>query len=159
MCAGTLVHISRHQGKTSNNNNNNKRCQPLDLLYALPSLLLSGFTSDFRFYDYYTILDFTRFHHPYSIPPVSCSYLIIPWVLPAWYHLLYIYMLMLTTRFSMHDYDSVLSLHVCLSFLATWHSYHHSPREFYLTPLDPHVQVLELGAYGFSQLLIRVAQR
>ena len=28
-----------------------------------------------------------------------------------------------------------------------------------LTPLDPHVQVLELGACGFSQLLIRVAQR
>jgi len=28
-------------------------------------------------------------------------------------------------------------------------------RVFYLTPLDPHVQVLELGAYGFSQLLIR----
>ena len=26
-----------------------------------------------------------------------------------------------------------------------------------LTPLDPHVQVLELGACGFSQLLIRVA--
>ena len=26
MCAGTLVHISRHLGKTSNNNNN-KRCQ------------------------------------------------------------------------------------------------------------------------------------
>ena len=27
-----------------------------------------------------------------------------------------------------------------------------------LTPLDPHVQVLELGTCGFSQLLIRVAQ-
>ena len=67
-------------------------------------------------------------------------------------------MFMLTTRFSMHDYDSVLSLHVCLSLLATWHSYHHSPGEFYLTPLDPHVQVMELGACGFPQLLIRVAQ-
>ena len=47
---------------------------------------------------------------------------------------------------------------MCLSMLATWHSYHHSPGEFYLTPLDPHVQVTELGACGFSQLLIRVAQ-
>ena len=27
-----------------------------------------------------------------------------------------------------------------------------------LTPLDPHVQVLELGAYGFSRLLIRGAR-
>ena len=34
----------------------------------------------------------------------------------------------------------VLSLH------AIWLSYHHSPGEFYLTPLDSHVQVLELGA-------------
>ena len=47
---------------------------------------------------------------------------------------------------------------MCLSMLATWHSYHLSPGEFYLTPLDPHVQVMELGACGFSQLLIRVAQ-
>ena len=36
---------------------------------------------------------------------------------------------------------------------------HHSPGEFHLTPLDPHVQVMELGACGFSLLLIRVAQR
>ena len=36
---------------------------------------------------------------------------------------------------------------------------YHSPGEYHLTPLDPHVQVLELGACGFPQLLIRVAQR
>ena len=35
----------------------------------------------------------------------------------------------------------------------------HSPGEFHLTPLDSHVQVSELGACGFSLLLIRVAQR
>ena len=33
----------------------------------------------------------------------------------------------LTIRFSMHVYDSDLSIQVCLSMLATWHSYHHSP--------------------------------
>jgi len=33
----------------------------------------------------------------------------------------------LTTQFSMHDYDSDLSIHVCLSIHATWHSHHHSP--------------------------------
>jgi len=42
--------------------------------------------------------------------------------------------------------------------LATWLLYHHSPGEFHLTPLDSHVQVKELGACGFSLLLIRVAQ-
>ena len=36
-------------------------------------------------------------------------------------------MLMLTTRFSMHDYDSVLSIHLCLSQHAIWLSHHHSP--------------------------------
>ena len=44
----------------------------------------------------------------YSIPPVSCSYLIILWVFPTWY-------------------DSDLPIHVCLPMLATWLSHHHSP--------------------------------
>ena len=67
-------------------------------------------------------------------------------------------MLVPTIQFSMHVYDSDLSIHVCLSMLATWHSYHPLAGEFCLTPLDSHVQVSELGACGFSQLLIRVAQ-
>jgi len=71
---------------------------------------------------------------------------------------------MLTTRFSMHNYDSVLLIHMCLSLHAIWLLPHHSPGEFHLTPLDSHVQVLELGACQSlelveSQLLIRVAQR
>jgi len=60
----------------------------------------------------------TLLHPLYSIPLVSCSYLIIPWVLPVW-HLL-AYMLLLTTRFSMHNYDSVLSIHMCLFLHAIW---------------------------------------
>jgi len=32
----------------------------------------------------------------------------------------------LTTRFSIHFYDSDLSIHVCLSLHAIWHSHHHS---------------------------------
>jgi len=43
MCAGMLVHISRHLGKTSNNNN-----ATMYPLYALLSLLSSNFTSDFQ---------------------------------------------------------------------------------------------------------------
>jgi len=91
MCDGMLVHISRHLGKTSNNN---KRCQlcircmlyrvcfdqVLHQILGLWSLL------------YYTCLHPTL--HLCSIPPVFCSYLIIPWVFPAWYHLLYIYLLL-----------------------------------------------------------------
>ena len=50
----------------------------------------------------------------------------------AWYHLFYIYMLMLTTRFSMHIYDSNLLILVCLPMLATWLLHHHSPGEFWL---------------------------
>jgi len=41
---------------------------------------------------------------------------------------------------------------------ATWHLSCHLLRSF-LTPLDLHVQISELGAYGFSWLLIREAQR
>jgi len=62
-------------------------------LYVLPSMLSSGFTSDFQFI-IITILYLILFYHLCSIPPVSCSYLIIPWVFPAWYHLLYIYLLL-----------------------------------------------------------------
>ena len=36
-------------------------------------------------------------------------------------------MLMPTTQFSMHVYDTNLSIHVCLSMLAIWLSHHHSP--------------------------------
>ena len=48
----------------------------------LSQLHLSGFTSNFRFYDYYIIPVHVLPFHLYSIPPVSCSYLIISWVVP-----------------------------------------------------------------------------
>ena len=65
----------------------------------------------------------TLFYYPCSIPSVFCSYLII-----HEYFLFDItclistcpYLPMLTTRFSMHDYDSVLSIHMCLSLHAIW---------------------------------------
>ena len=86
-------------------------------------------------------------YHEYFLPDITC------------YISTCLYILMLTTRFLMYDYSSVLSIHMCLSLHAIWLLPHHSPGEFHLTPLDPHVQVMELGACGFSQLLIRVAQR
>ena len=93
-------------------------------------MLSPDFTSNFWFYDYHHIIAaYILPYHLYSIPSVSCFYLIIPWVFPTWYHLLYFYLrlyLVLTTLFLMHVYDSDLSIHVCLSLHATWHSPYHS---------------------------------
>jgi len=133
----------------------------MDPLYALPCLLVSDFTSNFRFYDYYTIPVHILSFHLYSIPPVSCSYLIILWVFPAWYHLLYIYLLLLACA-----HDTIFNACLWFGFIDTHvlinarHLAFASPLfgEFYLTPLDPHVQVMELGTCGFPQLLIRVVQ-
>ena len=46
-------------------------------LYALPCLLVSGLTSDFQFYDYYTIHVHILSFHLCFTPLISCSYLII----------------------------------------------------------------------------------
>ena len=85
-------------------------------------------------------------YHSYSIPPVSCSYLIIPWVLSTWYHLFYIYLLL-----HAYAHDTVFNVWLWFSFIDTRvlifarHLAFASPLawEFYLTPLDPNVQVLE----------------
>jgi len=43
---------------------------------------------------YYIITAYILLYHLCSTPSVFCSYLIIPWVFPAWYQLLYIYLLL-----------------------------------------------------------------
>jgi len=114
-------------------------------LHALSSLLPSGFTSDFRFYDYYYIS--CLLYHSNSILPVSCSYLIIPCVFPAWYHLLYIYLLL-------HACTHNTIFYACLWFefidtrvhLSTPFGISVTTRWGVLTPLDPRVLLLELGA-------------
>ena len=120
MCAGMLVHISRHLDRTSNNNK--IRCQLY--IYCMLYRVCFHRASDFQFYDHYDIIAaYILLYHIWSIPLVFCPYLIIPWVFPTWYHLLYIYllrMLVLMTRFSMHVYDSDLSIHVCLYMYAIW---------------------------------------
>jgi len=42
------------------------------------------------------------------------------------------YMFVLTTRFSLHIYDSDLSIRVCLSLYTTWHSQHYTLGSFWL---------------------------
>jgi len=129
----------------------------MNLLYTLLSLLSSGPVHD----RYGIIAAYILLYHLCSIPPVFCSYLIIPWVFPTWYHLLYIYLLLYACA-----HDTVFNTCLWFGFIDTCvliyarHLTLASPLsgEFCLTPLDPHVQVLKLGACGFSQLLIRVTQ-
>jgi len=66
----------------------------MDPLYAFSCLLPSGFTSNFRLYDYYIRVTYILLCHLCSIPPVFCSSLIILWVFRTWYRLLYIYLLL-----------------------------------------------------------------
>ena len=154
----------------------------MNLWCALPYLLVLDFTSDFRFYDYYYIycsysaLSLVSTCLLFTI--LTCQSTVRLYVLGSWWHEIMVYrwgfpcldysfdVLFLWSR-DLKPYNQicrprlylVLSLYMCLSLLATWLLLHHSPGEFHLTPLDPHVQVMELGACGFSQLLIRVAQR
>jgi len=99
-------------------------------LYILPCLLPSGFTSDFKFYDCYIITAYILPYHLYSIPTISCSCLIIPCVFPTCYHLLFLYLLLYActhdTIFNAYILNLDLSIHVCLSLHAIWHSRHHS---------------------------------
>jgi len=63
-------------------------------LYACRVVFI-GFYIGFSVYDhYYFISAYILLYHLCSIPPVSCSYPIIPWIFSAWYHLLYVYLLL-----------------------------------------------------------------
>jgi len=140
MCAGMLVHISRHLGKTSNNNNN-KRCQLFILLYALPSLLPSDFILDFWFM-IITILymltscftTYVLFHqspalilsyHEYSLLDITCCI----------YLLLYAY-----------AHDTIFNAYLWFGFIDTCVliftllGISITTRRGVLTPLDSHVQ-------------------
>ena len=67
---------------------------------------------------------------------------------------IYIYLLLYAYAHDtvlMHVYHLDLLIYVWLSSYATWHSYHHSSGSS--DSPDPHVQVSELGACGFYQLL------
>jgi len=96
-----------------------------------------GFYFGFWFYDYYYYIIYVYIlsYHLCSIPLVSCSYHTIRCIFPAWYRLLSLCrscMPVLMTRFLMHDFDSDLSINVCLSLHATWHSLCYSLGIFWL---------------------------
>jgi len=81
----------------------------------LPSLLSSGFTSNFWFYDYYYIIGaYILPYHLYTISPISCSCLIIPCVFPTWYHLLFLYLLLYACA-----HDTIFNAWLWLRFIDT----------------------------------------
>ena len=132
------------------------------LLLVLPYLLSLGFTLDFRFI---IIILYYNCLHPalplvfYSTSLLLFSYytmhvlclwsftnsLLAPVCLCSWYGFQYMFMIRI------YRYAS--------AYLCTPLDIRITTRWEVLTPLDPHVQVLDLGACGFSWLLIKDAQR
>ena len=89
-------------------------------------LLVIGFI---QFYQFYVSLgDIWCCPIYFTSRLFTCSYPTIPCVFSSGCHLLYLFcscMHVLTPRFSMHVYALDLSIHMCLSMHATWHSHHH----------------------------------
>jgi len=122
----TPRHIPRYIGLTSNNNKDANYVS----VVCLPSMLSSDFTMDFRFM-IITILYLLTSYFTTCVLFRQSPALILSYheyfLLDITYYISTCFcMLVLTTRFSMHDYDSVLSIHVCLFLHAIWHSHHHS---------------------------------
>jgi len=157
MCVGTLVHISRHMGKTSINNT--KRCQ-LWIRYMLCHVCL------YRVYFGFSVLWLLYYICSYSVFPLVFYS---TWLLLLSYHTMSnpclipfaVYLLAPSCLCLRHDFQCMFMTWIyryTCAYLSTPSDFHITTRLGVLTPLDPHVQVLELGACAFSQLLIRVAQ-
>ena len=82
----------------------------------------------------------------YSNPPVSCSYLIILWDFPAWHQLWYIYLLLYACAYGTVFMFMIQIYRYTCAYLGSPPGFRITTRRGVLTPLDPHVQVLELGA-------------
>jgi len=90
---------------------------------------------------------------------VTFPYLIISWVFPVWYHLLCIYLLL-----HAYAHNTVFNAWLWFGFIDTLvlisarHLAFASPLAGgVLTPLDPHVQVLELGLKGIFLLRTKLS--
>jgi len=119
------------------------------LIWIIPSTFLSHNVVNWVYTADFAVLAFTRFnfkflallllyiiyiyilvYHLCSISPVFYSYHIIPCIFPSWYCLLSLCLLLYVsahdTNFNTCSFDLNLSIHVCLSLHATWHSPYHS---------------------------------
>jgi len=158
MCDGTLVHISRHVGRTSNNNN--KRCQLCinyifcHVCFHWALLRISGLWLSL----YYSWLHPTLslVFYSTSLLPLSYYTMSIPCLIS-----LSISLLAPVWLCSWHDFKCMFMIQVywyMCDYLCTPFGICITTRWGVLTPPDHYVQVSELGACGFSRLLIRVAQ-
>jgi len=106
---------------------------------VLSHLLSLGFSLNlwfYYYYYYYIIYAYILAYHLCSISLVSYSYHIIQCMFPAWYYLLSLCLLLHACAhdmiFNTCFFNSNLSVYVCLSQHATWHSPHHSLGSFWL---------------------------
>ena len=108
-------------------------------------LIVSGFISDFQFYNHYTIPVHILPFSLYSILPVFCSYLIILWVFPAWYHMLYLLApARLCPRYGFQCMFKIQIYRCTCAYLCSPSGFRITTRRGVLTPLDPHVQFWSL---------------
>ena len=146
----------------------------MQLVYTTGFATISFIEFYFRFSFLLTIIIFLVYHLC-TTPLVSCLILFIfhctypldlitpRFILIPGYHSLFDISFMsgvlcLWHSFQCMSFNLDLLIHVCLFLHATWHSPHHSLKSFWLS-LDPHVQIPEFWACGFSQLLIIMAQQ
>ena len=149
----------------------------MNLWCALPYLLVPDFISDFLFYEYYRI---NCFYLALSFVSTCFLFIILSclrtvWLnrLGLWWHEIKVYRwgfpcldysfdVLVSWNRNLKPYNQIAYPWLCMTC-----AYPCSPLGFAsllawgvsLTPLDPHVQVMELGACRFSLLRIRVAQR
>ena len=124
-------------------------------LYALSSMLSSDFTSHFRFV-IITIL--YRSHPVLSLVFYSTNLLLLSYHTMSSSCLisLTIYLPASVCPSSRHGFQCMFMIRIyryTCAYLRTSLGISITTCWRVLTPLDPHVQVLELGAYGFFQLL------
>jgi len=148
MCAGTLVHIPRHLGKTSNNNKRYQLCIHCMLCRVCCHRVY------FRF-PVLWLLCYSCLHPALPLVFYSTSLLLLSYYSMSIPYLisLAIYLLALVCLCSWHGFQCMFMIQIyryTCAYLCTPFGISITARWRILTPLDPHVQVSEIGAYGFS---------
>jgi len=125
---------------------------------VLPYLISSGFTSDFWFcyYYYYIICVYILAYHCTNLLFLLNYTMHVPCLISLTISACSC-MHVITTRFSIHT-PFIQIYRYTRACPCTPLSIHHTLVREFLTPLNSHVQIMELGACGFSRLSIRNAQ-
>jgi len=154
----TPGHIPKYMGQTSNNN---KRCQLWICCMLCPICFLQILH---RIFGLWSLLYYTCSHpvlplvlYSTSLLPLSYYTMSIPYLIS-----LAIYLPASACLCSRHYFQCIIMIQFyryMWAYLCTPLGIRITTRRGVLTPLDPHVQVLELRACGFSQLLSWEVQR